>query len=383
MEYSEFTWPVNLRTENEDYELTVQEEEQGEHAVGGMEIGNDGIDNHEDNNNMEDMNDAHYMWMHHEARHRSVQVRHNAQAMIMEDGDVETSSDESDLPAEKVELAQDDTDMRDLNAELLKAVEVGNVCECELLLCLGANPNASNERSEPVVFLGMNHDEQIAIRIIKLLLKAEANPNSVLPYCGWVPLHKAAARGFDSCVKVLIMYGGDYKCTKADGLTPADLAMFNNNQDTATLMEYCGKNGIVINELLSLRQLTAIHVRKRIGQRKLRHIVDKLPIPAELKYYLNYYEPYVYIPETVVIEEEEEEQNCLDKDSKEGQTWLISEKFLFPYWMGSTAAANIVFQLSKWSLIGFQCMNISKLKVRVLRSVIMGFMTTVGDAYFV
>ncbi len=87
-----------------------------------------------------------------------------------------------------------------LEAELIRAVQKGNISEAKDLLSRGANPNASTSTRN-------------------------------------TPLHIAAERGRADMVKILLDAGADTDAQNSDGFTPADLARQNGRQDILKLLQ--------------------------------------------------------------------------------------------------------------------------------------------------
>jgi len=84
--------------------------------------------------------------------------------------------------------------------------------------------------------------------IVKLLIKAGANPNARNRYSGGTPLHHASNYGHKYIVKLLIKAGANPNIADNYGNTPLHDASCNGHKDIVKLLLKVGANPNVINE---------------------------------------------------------------------------------------------------------------------------------------
>lgn len=103
---------------------------------------------------------------------------------------------------------------------LMEACRVGSVAMVQTLLEYGAEPNQEPDNSY-CLLLVMNHDVETWMPLMKILLKAGADPNS-FGQTRYAPLHVAAKYGHQDAVELLLFYEADINLLSKQHQTPLD-----------------------------------------------------------------------------------------------------------------------------------------------------------------
>ena len=121
---------------------------------------------------------------------------------------------------------------------MLVAVENGQTEVCQLLLAAGTDV----EESEPKTQFTPLHKAAIRghERIIQLLLSHKADVNS-RNRKGLTPLHMASQEGHLACVKKLLKAGADPLLAQVDGALPIHRAASNNYHEVVWILIEQGK----------------------------------------------------------------------------------------------------------------------------------------------
>ena len=105
--------------------------------------------------------------------------------------------------------------------------------QVNLLLKLGANPNAQDQDGETALHLAADRGDAV---LAKALIAARANPNLKENGHGMTPLHMAAARGHTELVRLLIASGADRQARSSVGATPLMMASNKGQRAAAFLL---------------------------------------------------------------------------------------------------------------------------------------------------
>lgn len=120
---------------------------------------------------------------------------------------------------------------------LISAVKTKNIVMVRLLLSNGANVNLINNDGEsPLLFAAYQGDENL----IKILLKAGANPNQARKRFKIAPLHVAAARGEVVIIRALIENKANVNLPAEAGVTALRIAREFDHDEVINLLQQAG-----------------------------------------------------------------------------------------------------------------------------------------------
>lgn len=154
---------------------------------------------------------------------------------------------------------------------LAELVETGDTAGVMALLDAGADVNAADTAGETALHAAVGVSNAA---LVLLLLRHNAATSPPLNICGWTPLHKAAARGDPTVLRLLLEFGAEPRLRKADGATALSLAHFNKRADCIALLESVEASGgpdahvFRPTVMCSLQLLCAVAVRKHWLQRR-------------------------------------------------------------------------------------------------------------------
>jgi len=145
------------------------------------------------------------------------------------------------LPAATAAEAGDwksNKEMRQLNEDLIAAVQMGNAKKARSLLDRGAEPNAKDRLGTTALHLAAlwGHKD-----IVSMLIAQGADVNATDDE-RWTPLHVAAMKGNAELLEVLMAHGASQSIIDRKGKTPVDLAEENRRKEAVDfLRQYTGK----------------------------------------------------------------------------------------------------------------------------------------------
>ena len=118
------------------------------------------------------------------------------------------------------------------NAQLLIAVQNGNLAEVRSLLSQATDVNVRDEYGwTPILWAAMNGHTDV----VRLLLASGANPNTRNKY-GWTPLMWAAGQGYSEIVRSLIASGARLNAQDGNGWTAIMWAWDGNHQEVVAIL---------------------------------------------------------------------------------------------------------------------------------------------------
>ncbi|KAL1023321.1 hypothetical protein UPYG_G00039200 [Umbra pygmaea] len=123
-----------------------------------------------------------------------------------------------------------------LASQLCKAITDGEPRTVQILLSQGANPNLVGSEGVAAVHLAVGKENEKSIRCLKLILQHGADPN-VRSSDGLTSLHVAALWGCFQNLKLLLKNGANPNSKDLEGNKPGDLAMQQDNQRCAHLLQ--------------------------------------------------------------------------------------------------------------------------------------------------
>ena len=145
------------------------------------------------------------------------------------------TDDRGDTPISESLLAAV-RDVASMNKELEKALDASDSDRVQALLNLGANPDhySGSRKETPLITACFNQD----LASIQYLLKAQADPNKVIPGVGdqITPLMIAAEHGMHEAVAELIKFNADPHKRSQNGDTALLAAARTNNHDAFALL---------------------------------------------------------------------------------------------------------------------------------------------------
>ncbi|XP_064084015.1 ankyrin repeat domain-containing protein 6-like isoform X2 [Macrobrachium nipponense] len=107
----------------------------------------------------------------------------------------------------------------------------------KLLILSGANVDDQDNDGWSALILAASHNKLDRVR---LLLRANANPNLKTTYHGDTALHWAVAKGYNDIVRELIVAGADLNTPNKRGVTPLNLAARKNRPNEVRLLLSAG-----------------------------------------------------------------------------------------------------------------------------------------------
>ncbi len=127
------------------------------------------------------------------------------------------------------------------------------------------------------------------LRRALILLDAGADPNIADRRC-WTVLHQCARNGDLPLLEVLVRKGGDVGQRNNVGDLPVDLAVYRGHQPVVRYLEL---------QSCDLKSLCRLSIRDSMGKRTYNRI-NELPLPPNIKLFVNYGNPYSGWQATVV-----------------------------------------------------------------------------------
>jgi ankyrin repeat protein len=118
------------------------------------------------------------------------------------------------------------------------AIYFGRFDTAEFLLNSGANPNTSSANAfkvRPIHSAAAHRDPDASLKLVKLLLEWDADPN-VAQAGGWTPLHQAAAHGREEIAELLVGKGASLTTKSEDGRTPLEMARAKGHAELEGLL---------------------------------------------------------------------------------------------------------------------------------------------------
>jgi len=118
---------------------------------------------------------------------------------------------------------------------LVEAIQPGSIEILAMLLDAGADPNAVSREGFSALYSSVVNGNASAAQ---LLLDRGADPNGGQhPHKGVTPLHRAAQKGDEQMVSVLLNAGADGRRRNDNGRTPADEARRHGHDAIAEMIE--------------------------------------------------------------------------------------------------------------------------------------------------
>jgi ankyrin repeat protein len=118
---------------------------------------------------------------------------------------------------------------------LMYAATYGYIDTVELLVNRGADVSARDYTNQQTALMCSDK-----IEITKILIDAGAQVNVVDSFVGWTPLFRAAMKGNNEIVKLLIAKGADVNAKTPDGETALSTAQEHHLSDTVEILKAAG-----------------------------------------------------------------------------------------------------------------------------------------------